>query len=160
MRSTVCRSTNGGPAIASTSRARFARGKSYSSVNANLTTIKFDLPETLPDDSKVMAKYATQFNSPLVEKSAAAVPHTILHRMNELKMQGREMIFYILNRVGDDICHAMEFFDNVKLGKYIKMDEWQESPLSRLRLGMVRQCTRFDRLMASSGPRERTCTIR
>ena len=36
--------------------------------------------------------------------------------MNELKSQGCEVIFYILNQVPDDIYHAIKFFGNVKLG--------------------------------------------
>jgi hypothetical protein len=46
-----------------------------------------------------------------------AVPQTILIRMNELKMQGCEVIIYILNQVGDDIYHAIKYFGNVKIGK-------------------------------------------
>jgi hypothetical protein len=64
-----------------------------------------------------MSKYGIKFNSPAIEKSDAAVPQTILARMNELKMQGCEVIIYILNQVGDDIYHAIKFFGNVKLGK-------------------------------------------
>jgi hypothetical protein len=39
-----------------------------------------------------MSKYGIRFNSPPIEKSDAAVPQTILARMNELKMQGCEVI--------------------------------------------------------------------
>ena len=63
-----------------------------------------------------MSKYGLRFNSEPIEKSDAAVPQTILARMNELKMQGCEVIIYILNQVGDDIYHAIKFFGNVKLG--------------------------------------------
>ena len=63
-----------------------------------------------------MSKYGIKFNSEPIEKSDAAVPQTILARMNELKMQGCEVIIYILNQVGDDIYHAIKFFGNVKLG--------------------------------------------
>jgi hypothetical protein len=66
---------------------------------------------------KAMSKYGIRFNSEPIEKSDAAVPQTILARMNELKMQGCEVIIYILNQVGDDIYHAIKFFGNVKLGK-------------------------------------------
>ena len=65
-----------------------------------------------------MSKYGIQFNSAPIEKSDAAVPQTILARMNELKIQGCEVIIYILNQVGDDIYHAIKFFGNVKLGQF------------------------------------------
>jgi hypothetical protein len=39
-----------------------------------------------------MSKYGIRFNSSPIEKSDAAVPQTILARMNELKMQGCEVI--------------------------------------------------------------------
>ena len=45
-------------------------------------------------------------------------------------MQGCEVIIDILNRVGDDICHVIKFFGDVKLGKNAEMDEWPESSLS------------------------------
>ena len=64
-----------------------------------------------------MPKYGIRFSTPAIEKSDAAVPQTILARMNELKIQGCEVIIYILNKVGDDIYHAIKFFGNVKLGK-------------------------------------------
>jgi hypothetical protein len=67
-----------------------------------------------------MSKYGIKFTSPPIEKSDAAVPHTILARMNELKIQGCEVVIYILNQVGDDIYHAIKFFGNVKLGKYFR----------------------------------------
>ncbi|CAF1347631.1 unnamed protein product [Adineta ricciae] len=76
-----------------------------------------------------------RLSSSPIEKSDAVVPQTILARMNELKMQGCEVIIYILNQVGDDIYHAIKFFGNVKLG-------------------IVTQCTRFDRLMSNSDPRK------
>jgi hypothetical protein len=63
-----------------------------------------------------MSKYGIKFSSPAIEKSDAAVPHTILARMNELKIQGCEVVIYILNQVGDEIYHAIKFFGNVKLG--------------------------------------------
>ena len=63
-----------------------------------------------------MPKYGIRFSSLPIEKSDAAVPQTILARMNELKIQGCEVIIYILNQVGDDIYHAIKFFGNVKLG--------------------------------------------
>ena len=66
---------------------------------------------------QVMTKYGIRFASQPIEKSDAAVPQTILARMNELKMQGCEVIIYILNQVGDDIYHAIKFFGNVKLGQ-------------------------------------------
>ena len=66
-----------------------------------------------------MSKYGIRFNSDPIEKSDAAVPQTILARMNELKMQGCEVIIYILNQVGDDIYHAIKYFGNVKIGKTI-----------------------------------------
>jgi hypothetical protein len=53
----------------------------------------------------------------VIEKSDAVVLQTILSRMNELKMQGCEVIIYILNQVGDDIYHAIKFFGNVKNSK-------------------------------------------
>jgi hypothetical protein len=84
---------------------------------------------------KAMTKYGLKFSSSPIEKSDAAVPQTILARMNELKMQGCEVIIYILNQVGDDIYHAIKFFGNVKLG-------------------IVTQCTRFDRLASNSDPRK------
>ncbi|CAF3441824.1 unnamed protein product [Rotaria sp. Silwood1] len=84
---------------------------------------------------QAMSKYGIRFSSPAIEKSDAAVPQTILARMNELKMQGCEVIIYILNQVGDDIYHAIKFFGNVKIG-------------------MVTQCTRFDRLMSNSDNRK------
>ncbi len=64
-----------------------------------------------------MSKYGIRFNSAAIEKSDAAVPDTILARMNELKMLGCEVVIYILNQVGDDIYHAIKFFGNIKLGK-------------------------------------------
>lgn len=63
-----------------------------------------------------MAKYGIQFNSGPIEKSDAAIPDIILARMNEMKMEGCEVIIYILNQVGDDIYHAIKFFGNIKLG--------------------------------------------
>jgi hypothetical protein len=63
-----------------------------------------------------MSKYGIRFSSSAIEKSDAAVPDTILARMNELKILGCEVIIYILNQVGDDIYHAIKFFGNVKLG--------------------------------------------
>ncbi|UJR23980.1 hypothetical protein I4U23_026946 [Adineta vaga] len=91
-----------------------------------------DFARRLP---QAMSKYGVQLSSSPIEKSDAAVPQTILARMNELKIQGCEVIIYILNQVGDDIYHAIKFFGNVKLG-------------------MVTQCTRFDRLMSNSDPRK------
>ena len=91
-----------------------------------------DFADRIP---QAMSKYGLRFNSKPIEKSDAAVPQTILARMNELKMQGCEVIIYILNQVGDDIYHAIKFFGNVKLG-------------------IVTQCTRFDRLMSNSDPRK------
>jgi len=91
-----------------------------------------DFAQRLP---QVMIKYGIQFKSQPIEKSDAAIPQTILARMNELKIQGCEVIIYILNKVGDDIYHAIKFFGNVKLG-------------------MVTQCTRFDRLMSNRDPRK------
>lgn len=67
-----------------------------------------------------MSKYGIQLSSSPIEKSDAAVPQTILARMNELKMQGCEVIIYILNQVGDDIYHAIKFFGNVKLGQFFQ----------------------------------------
>ncbi|CAF4514855.1 unnamed protein product, partial [Rotaria sp. Silwood2] len=61
---------------------------------------------------QAMSKYGIRFNSSPIEKSDAAVPQTILARMNELKMHGCEVIIYILNQVGDDIYHAIKFFGN------------------------------------------------
>ncbi|CAF1268322.1 unnamed protein product [Rotaria sp. Silwood1] len=84
---------------------------------------------------QAMSKYGIRFNSAAIEKSDAAVPDIILARMNELKMLGCEVIIYILNQVGDDIYHVIKFFGNIKLG-------------------MVTQCTRFDKLMANSEPRK------
>lgn len=91
-----------------------------------------DFADRIP---QAMSKYGIRFNSKPIEKSDAAVPQTILARMNELKMQGCEVIIYILNQVGDDIYHAIKFFGNVKLG-------------------IVTQCTRFDRLMSNSDPKK------
>ncbi|CAF3707984.1 unnamed protein product [Rotaria sordida] len=91
-----------------------------------------DFAQKIP---QAMSKYGIRFNSSPIEKSDAAVPQTILARMNELKMQGCEVIIYILNQVGDDIYHAIKFFGNVKLG-------------------IVTQCTRFDRLMSNSDNRK------
>ena len=65
-----------------------------------------------------MSKYGVRFHSAAIEKSDAAVPDTILARMNELKMLGCEVIIYILNQVGDDIYHVIKFFGNIKLGKF------------------------------------------
>ncbi|CAF1131852.1 unnamed protein product [Rotaria sordida] len=79
----------------------------------------------------VMSKYGIRFNSKPIEKSDAAVPQIILARMHELKIQGCEIIIYILNQVGDDIYHAIKFFGNIKLG-------------------MVTQCTRYERLVSNS----------
>ncbi|CAF2553733.1 unnamed protein product [Rotaria sp. Silwood2] len=62
-----------------------------------------------------MSKYGIQFNSASIEKSDAAVLQTILARLNDLKMQGYEVIVYILNQVDDDIYHTIQFFGNVKL---------------------------------------------
>jgi hypothetical protein len=64
-----------------------------------------------------MSKYGIPFSSGPIEKSDAVVLQTILACMNELKMQGCEVIIYILNQVGDDIYHAIKFFGNVKIGK-------------------------------------------
>ncbi|CAF4082019.1 unnamed protein product, partial [Rotaria sp. Silwood2] len=68
---------------------------------------------------QAMSKYGIRFNSSPIEKSDAAVPQTILARMNELKMHGCEVIIYILNQVGDDIYHAIKFFGNVKIDTII-----------------------------------------
>ncbi len=64
-----------------------------------------------------MSKYRIRFTSKPIEKSDAVVLQTILSRMNELKMQGFEVIIYILNQVGDDIYYAIKFFGNVKNSK-------------------------------------------
>ncbi len=102
-----------------------------------------------------MSKYGIRFNSDPIEKSDAALPQTILARMNELKMQGCEVIIYILNQVGDDIYHAIKYFGNVKIGK-----TYSHHSLSRIRFlvysssGIATQCTRFDRLMSNSDPRK------
>ncbi|CAF5030911.1 unnamed protein product, partial [Rotaria sp. Silwood1] len=45
-----------------------------------------------------MSKYGIRFNSPSIEKSDAAMPQTILACMNELKIQGCEVILYILHQ--------------------------------------------------------------
>ncbi|CAF1508752.1 unnamed protein product [Adineta steineri] len=84
---------------------------------------------------QAMSRYGIRFISAAIEKSDAAVPDIILARMNELKMLGCEVIIYILNQVGDDIYHAIKYFGNVKLG-------------------MVTQCTRFDKLFANSETRK------
>ncbi|CAF0840758.1 unnamed protein product [Adineta ricciae] len=84
---------------------------------------------------QAMSKYGIRLNSSAIEKSDAASPDTILARMNELKTLGCEVIIYILNQVGDDIYHAIKFFGNIKLG-------------------MVTQCTRFDKLQANSESRK------
>jgi hypothetical protein len=73
--------------------------------------------------------------------------------MNELKMQGCEVIIYILNQVRDDIYHAIKFFGNIKIGKTFS------SSLFRIRFllcssGITTQCTCFDRLMSNSDPRK------
>ena len=73
-----------------------------------------DFAQRLPQG---MAKYGIRLQGSPIEKSDAAVPQTILARMNELKSQGCEVIFYILNQVPDDIYHAIKFFGNVKLGQ-------------------------------------------
>lgn len=83
----------------------------------------------------VLTKYGIRFTSRPIEKSDAAVPQTILARMNELKMLGCEVIIYVLNHVGDDIYHAIKFFGNVKLG-------------------MVTQCTKFEKLLSNREPRK------
>jgi hypothetical protein len=57
------------------------------------------------------------FNSDPIEKSDAAGPQIILARMNELKIEGCEVIIYILDQVRDDIYHVIKFFGNVKIGK-------------------------------------------
>ncbi len=44
-----------------------------------------------------MSKYGIQFNSASIEKSDAAVSQTSLARLNDLKMQGYEIIIYFLN---------------------------------------------------------------
>jgi len=82
-----------------------------------------------------MSKYGLRFNSSPIEKSDAAVPQTILARMNELKMQGCEVIIYILNQVGDEIYHAIKFFGNVKLGT-----TFQSLPSRNLSLSFLRYC--------------------
>ncbi len=65
-----------------------------------------------------MSVYGIRFNSDPIETSDVAVPRTILARMNELKMQGCEIIIiYILNQVGDDIYHAIKYFGKIKIGK-------------------------------------------
>ncbi|CAF3074354.1 unnamed protein product, partial [Rotaria sp. Silwood2] len=82
-----------------------------------------------------MSKYGIRFNSSPIEKFDAAVPQTILARMNELKMQEYKVIIYILDQVGDDIYHLIKYFGNIKIG-------------------MVTQCIRFDQLVSNSDPRE------
>ena len=64
-----------------------------------------------------MSKYGIHFNSDPIDKSDAAVTQTILARMNQLKIEGCEVIIYILNQFEDDIYHAIIFFRNVKIGK-------------------------------------------
>jgi hypothetical protein len=65
-----------------------------------------------------MSKYGIRFNSDPIETSDVAVPQTTLARMNELKMQGCEIIIiYIFNQVVDEIYHAIKYFGNVKIGK-------------------------------------------
>jgi len=54
-----------------------------------------------------MSKYGIHFNSDPIDKSDAAVTQTILARMNQLKIEGCEVIIY----------HAIIFFRNVKIGK-------------------------------------------
>jgi hypothetical protein len=100
-----------------------------------------------------MSKYGIRFSSAAIEKSDAAVPDIILARMNELKLLGCEVIIYILNQVGDDIYHVIKFFGNVKLGKYF-FDREISHTRENLSLGMVTQCTRFDKLLANSEPRK------
>jgi hypothetical protein len=100
-----------------------------------------------------MSKYGIQFNSDPIEKSDAAVPQTILARMNELKMQGCEVIIYILNQVGDDIYHAIKYFGNVKIGKRYSSSSLLRIPFLLCSSGIITQCTRFDRLMSNSDPR-------
>ncbi|CAF2543360.1 unnamed protein product [Rotaria sp. Silwood2] len=85
--------------------------------------------------SQAMSKYDIRFNSSPIEKFDAAVPQTILARMNELKMQEYEVIIYILDQVDDEIYHLIKYFGNIKIG-------------------MVTQCIRFDQLMSNSDPRE------
>ncbi|CAF4649051.1 unnamed protein product, partial [Rotaria sp. Silwood1] len=82
-----------------------------------------------------MSKYGIRFNSSPIEKFDAAVPQTILARMNELNMQEYEVIIYILDQVGDDISYLIKYFGNIKIG-------------------MVTHCIRFDQLVSNSDPRE------
>ncbi|UJR24794.1 hypothetical protein I4U23_006169 [Adineta vaga] len=84
---------------------------------------------------QAMSKYGIRFSSPAIENSDPAIPDTILSRMNHLKVLGCEVIIYILNQVGDDIYHVIKYFGNIKLG-------------------MVTQCTRFDKLLANSETRK------
>ncbi|CAF4145322.1 unnamed protein product, partial [Rotaria sordida] len=63
---------------------------------------------------QAMSKYAIQFNSSPIEKSDVAVPQTILAHINELKMQGCEVIIYILNQVDNDIYDVIKDFENVQ----------------------------------------------
>ena len=69
-----------------------------------------------------MSKYGIQFNSASIEKLDPAIPQTILVRINDFRMQGYEVIIYILNQVDDDIYHTIA----------------------------VTQCTRFDHLMSNN----------
>ena len=98
-----------------------------------------------------MSKYGIQFKSAAIEKSDAAVPDIILARMNELKMLGCEVIIYVLNQVGDDIYHAIKFFGNIKLGKLSSFQFIIDICFS---VGIVTQCTCFDKLAANREPKK------
>ncbi|CAF3955657.1 unnamed protein product [Rotaria sordida] len=78
-----------------------------------------------------MSKYAIQFNSSPIEKSDVAVPQIILAHINELKMQGCEVIIYIFNQVDNDIYDVIKDFENVQTDTII-------------------QCVLFDQLMSIS----------
>jgi len=66
---------------------------------------------------KVMSKYDIRFNSSPIEKFDAAVPETIILRINQLEMQRCEVIFYILNEAANCIYHLVKFLQNYKNGK-------------------------------------------
>ena len=66
---------------------------------------------------RLFISFTDGFNSDPIDKSDAAVTQTILARMNQLKIEGCEVIIYILNKFEDDIYRAIIFFGNVKIGK-------------------------------------------
>lgn len=65
-----------------------------------------------------MSKYGIRFESNPIEISDPALLERIRLRMKEMKMHGCEVIVYILNRVHDDIYHAIKYYGNRDIGHF------------------------------------------